>query len=72
MIAKFPHIRDYKAFRVPSTVYAKSIVKCQLAVATFCCDFFVPCFLFLRDFVGWPKPRDYCEYVHRFNDQICV
>ncbi|XP_011024341.1 PREDICTED: pullulanase 1, chloroplastic isoform X2 [Populus euphratica] len=38
VIAKFPHIRDYKAFRVPSTVDAKSLVKCQLAVATFGSD----------------------------------
>uniref|UniRef100_A0A6N2M3E6 Glycosyl hydrolase family 13 catalytic domain-containing protein n=1 Tax=Salix viminalis TaxID=40686 RepID=A0A6N2M3E6_SALVM len=72
VIAKFPHIRDYKAFRVPSTVDAKSLVKCQLAVATFGCEFFVLCFLFLRDFVCWPKHRDYCEYVHRFNYQTCA
>ncbi|KAF9674926.1 hypothetical protein SADUNF_Sadunf10G0178400 [Salix dunnii] len=38
VIAKFPHIRDYKAFRVPSAVDAKSLVKCQLAVATFGSD----------------------------------
>lgn len=38
VIAKFPHVRDYKAFKVPSTVDAKSLVKCQLAVATFGSD----------------------------------
>lgn len=71
MIAKFPHVRDYKAFKVPSTVDAKSLVKCQLAVATFGCEFFVHCLFFLRDFVGWPKPKDYCEYAHRLNDRTC-
>lgn len=50
MIAKFPHIRDYKAFRVPSTVDAKSLVKCQLAVATFGCEFFVHCLFFPKRF----------------------
>lgn len=32
---KFPHIRDYKAFKLPSTLDATSLLKCQLAVATF-------------------------------------
>ncbi|XP_028068840.1 pullulanase 1, chloroplastic isoform X3 [Camellia sinensis] len=35
---KFPHIRDYKAFKVPSTLDVESLVKCQLAVAIFNSD----------------------------------
>ncbi|XP_021690510.2 pullulanase 1, chloroplastic isoform X2 [Hevea brasiliensis] len=37
VVAKFPHIRGYKAFKVPSSVDAKSLLKCQLAVAAFNC-----------------------------------
>ncbi|KAL9992387.1 putative limit dextrinase [Helianthus debilis subsp. tardiflorus] len=32
---KFPHIKDYKAFKVPATLDLKSILKDQLAVALF-------------------------------------
>ncbi|KAL4190863.1 hypothetical protein AMTRI_Chr07g77910 [Amborella trichopoda] len=32
---KFPHIRDYRALRVPDNVDAGSLLKCQLAVACF-------------------------------------
>ncbi|KAJ4720700.1 Pullulanase 1 chloroplastic [Melia azedarach] len=35
---KFPHIRDYRAFKVPPISDAKFLVKCQLAVATFNSD----------------------------------
>ncbi|XP_059628366.1 pullulanase 1, chloroplastic [Cornus florida] len=30
---KFPHIRDYRAFKVPPALDVKSLLKCQLAVA---------------------------------------
>ncbi|KAF5729467.1 hypothetical protein HS088_TW21G01633 [Tripterygium wilfordii] len=35
VIKKFPHIQEYRAFRVPSALDIKSLLKCQLAVATF-------------------------------------
>ncbi|XP_030930218.1 pullulanase 1, chloroplastic isoform X2 [Quercus lobata] len=35
VIRKFPHIQDYRAYKVPSTLDAKTLLKCQLAVATF-------------------------------------
>ncbi|KAL5569455.1 hypothetical protein UlMin_026030 [Ulmus minor] len=35
VIEKFPHIRDYRAFKVPPGEDAKLLLKCQLAVATF-------------------------------------
>ncbi|KAK8643307.1 hypothetical protein V6N13_012610 [Hibiscus sabdariffa] len=35
VIEKFPHIRDYRAFKLPPTLDAKSLVKCQLAVAEY-------------------------------------
>ncbi|KAA3453437.1 Pullulanase 1, chloroplastic-like protein [Gossypium australe] len=35
VIEKFPHIRDYKAFKLPPVLDAKNLVKCQLAVAEF-------------------------------------
>ncbi|KAK9755442.1 hypothetical protein RND81_01G025500 [Saponaria officinalis] len=35
VIEKFPHIRGYTAFKVPSTVDTKSLLKCQLAVASY-------------------------------------
>lgn len=38
VIRKFPHIQDYRAFKVPSTLDAKTLLKCQLAVATFNSD----------------------------------
>ncbi|KAK6929148.1 Glycoside hydrolase, family 13, N-terminal [Dillenia turbinata] len=37
VVEKFPHIRDYRAFRVPPDVDARSLLKCQLAVAVFTC-----------------------------------
>ncbi|XP_052200202.1 pullulanase 1, chloroplastic isoform X2 [Diospyros lotus] len=33
VMEKFPHIRDYRAFRLPSTLDVKSLLKCQLSVA---------------------------------------
>ncbi|KAH9607743.1 hypothetical protein KSS87_016135 [Heliosperma pusillum] len=38
VIEKFPHIRDYRAFKVPATVDAKSLLMCQLAVAAISSD----------------------------------
>ncbi|KAK2634107.1 hypothetical protein Ddye_028899 [Dipteronia dyeriana] len=38
VIEKFPHIRDYKAFKVPPVSDVKSLLKCQLVVATFVSD----------------------------------
>ncbi|CAN1238488.1 Pullulanase 1, chloroplastic [Linum grandiflorum] len=38
VVEKFPHIRDYKAFRVPAGVDIKSLLKSQLAVAAFSFD----------------------------------
>ncbi|CAN1149305.1 Pullulanase 1, chloroplastic [Linum perenne] len=38
VVEKFPHIRDYKAFRVPAGVDIKSLLKSQLAVASFSSD----------------------------------
>ncbi|XAR52318.1 Limit dextrinase [Bertholletia excelsa] len=35
---KFPHIQDYRAFRVPCTSDIKSLLKCQLAVAVYNSD----------------------------------
>ncbi|GLT70173.1 hypothetical protein SLA2020_422700 [Shorea laevis] len=35
VIEKFPHIRDYRAFKVPLALDAKNLLKCQLAVATY-------------------------------------
>jgi len=46
VIRKFPHIQDYRAYKVPSTLDAKTLLKCQLAVATFNCKHIVlPYFL---------------------------
>lgn len=38
VIEKFPQLQGYKAFKVPQAVDAKSLIKCQLAVAAFSCD----------------------------------
>ncbi|WCJ19247.1 limit dextrinase [Euphorbia peplus] len=38
VIAKFPHIRDYRAFKVPPGLDTKSLLKFQLAVAAFGSD----------------------------------
>ncbi|XP_050209868.1 pullulanase 1, chloroplastic [Mercurialis annua] len=38
VVAKFPHIRDYTAFKLPSTLDAESLLKCQLAVASYEAD----------------------------------
>ncbi|KAJ4829835.1 Pullulanase 1, chloroplastic [Turnera subulata] len=39
VVTKFPHIRDYRAFNLPSAdLDVKSLVKCQLAVAAFGAD----------------------------------
>ncbi|KAM7526852.1 hypothetical protein LguiA_016754 [Lonicera macranthoides] len=38
VIKKFPHIQDYKPFKVPSALDAKSVLKCQLAIANFSSD----------------------------------
>lgn len=35
MAEKFPFIRSYRTFRVPSSVDVASLVKCQLAVASY-------------------------------------
>ncbi|KAG8645291.1 hypothetical protein MANES_10G051700v8 [Manihot esculenta] len=35
VVAKFPHIRGYRAFKVPPFVDTISLLKCQLAVAAF-------------------------------------
>lgn len=35
VIEKFPYIRDYRAFKVPSASHVKDVLKCQLAVATY-------------------------------------
>ncbi|XVF23499.1 hypothetical protein REPUB_Repub13aG0044000 [Reevesia pubescens] len=35
VIEKFPHIRDYRAFKVPPVLDVKNLLKCQLAVAAF-------------------------------------
>ncbi|CAK9156146.1 unnamed protein product [Ilex paraguariensis] len=35
---KFPHIRDYRAYKVPLALDVKSLLKCQLAVAIFSSD----------------------------------
>ncbi|PON33464.1 Glycoside hydrolase [Parasponia andersonii] len=35
VIEKFPHIRDYRAFKVPPGLDVKGLLKCQLAVAAF-------------------------------------
>ncbi|XWS66234.1 hypothetical protein CRYUN_Cryun05aG0182100 [Craigia yunnanensis] len=35
VIEKFPHIRDYRAFKVPPSLDAKNLLKYQLAVAVF-------------------------------------
>ncbi|OMO65703.1 hypothetical protein CCACVL1_21428, partial [Corchorus capsularis] len=35
VIEKFPHIRDYRAFKVPPALDVKNLLKCQLAVAAF-------------------------------------
>ncbi|XP_047325004.1 pullulanase 1, chloroplastic isoform X2 [Impatiens glandulifera] len=32
---KFPHIRDYRAFKVPSDLDVKNLVKCQLVIAAY-------------------------------------
>ena len=37
MIEKFPQLQGYKAFKVPLTVDAKSLIKCQLAIAALSC-----------------------------------
>ncbi|XP_010267259.1 PREDICTED: pullulanase 1, chloroplastic isoform X2 [Nelumbo nucifera] len=38
VVEKFPHIRHNRVFRVPTSVDVKSLVKCQLAVASFHSD----------------------------------
>ncbi|KAF7133238.1 hypothetical protein RHSIM_Rhsim09G0146100 [Rhododendron simsii] len=38
VIEKFPHIRDYRPFKVPSTLDVKSLLKSQLAVARYSSD----------------------------------
>lgn len=38
VVEKFPHIRDYRAFKVPASSDAKLLLKCQLAVATYDSD----------------------------------
>ncbi|CAK9185501.1 unnamed protein product, partial [Ilex paraguariensis] len=38
---KFPHIRDYRAYKVPLALDVKSLLKCQLAVAIFSCKHFI-------------------------------
>ncbi|XP_058182007.1 pullulanase 1, chloroplastic isoform X1 [Rhododendron vialii] len=38
VIEKFPHIRDYRPFKVPSTLDVKSLLKSQLAVAIYSSD----------------------------------
>ncbi|XP_048231440.1 pullulanase 1, chloroplastic isoform X2 [Ricinus communis] len=38
VVVKFPHIRDYRAFKAPPTLDAKSLLKCQLAVASYEAD----------------------------------
>nr|XP_015876702.2 pullulanase 1, chloroplastic [Ziziphus jujuba var. spinosa] len=38
VIEKFPHIRDYRAFRLRPSLDVKPLLKCQLAVATFNSD----------------------------------
>ncbi|KAL2525900.1 Pullulanase 1 [Abeliophyllum distichum] len=38
VIEKFPHVQDYKVFKVPPTLDVKSLLKCQLAVAIFSSD----------------------------------
>ncbi|KAJ9684719.1 hypothetical protein PVL29_016942 [Vitis rotundifolia] len=38
VIEKFPQLQGYKAFKVPQAVDAKSLIKCQLAVAAFSSD----------------------------------
>ncbi|KAM6600703.1 hypothetical protein CsatA_020312 [Cannabis sativa] len=35
VMEKFPHIKDYRAFKVPPSLDAKVLLKCQLAVAAF-------------------------------------
>ncbi|XP_007010038.2 PREDICTED: pullulanase 1, chloroplastic isoform X1 [Theobroma cacao] len=35
VIEKFPHIQNYRAFKVPPALDAKNLLKCQLAVAAF-------------------------------------
>ncbi|KAL2548901.1 Pullulanase 1 [Forsythia ovata] len=35
VIEKFPHVQDYKVFKVPPALDVKSLLKCQLAVAYF-------------------------------------
>lgn len=37
MIEKFPHIQDFKPFRVPQGLDVNSLLKYQLAVATLSC-----------------------------------
>ncbi|PSS35252.1 Pullulanase [Actinidia chinensis var. chinensis] len=38
VMEKFPHIRDYRAFKVPLTLDVKNLLKCQLAVAMYKSD----------------------------------
>ncbi|EXB96160.1 Pullulanase 1 [Morus notabilis] len=38
VIAKFPHIHNYRAYRVPPHLDVKQLLKCQLAVAAFDSD----------------------------------
>ncbi|KAK9149280.1 hypothetical protein Scep_008037 [Stephania cephalantha] len=35
IVAKFPHIQDYRVFNLPDDVDVKSLLKCQLVVASF-------------------------------------
>ena len=41
MIEKFPHIREYRAFKLPPGLDVKFLLKCQLAVAAFDCKLLV-------------------------------
>lgn len=43
MIEKFPQLQGYKAFKVPLSVDARSLIKCQLAIAALRCK---PCSVF--------------------------
>lgn len=35
MAKKFPHIMNYKAFKVPHAMDVEKVLKCQLAIAAF-------------------------------------
>lgn len=60
MTEKFPHIRDYRAFKVPPISDAKFLVKCQLAVATFNCKhllFLFPFYLLMNNELTFKKKK---------------